>query len=77
MSDAADWRLTVQAAVGAGPIVHVGPFWQMDFSLLRGLAGAGVGPFAQGGLDKPFCFAVGFRRVGLGSDVFQVQVLAG
>ena len=28
-----------------------------------------VGPFAQGGLDEAFGFAVGFGRVGLGADV--------
>src|SRR5579871_5583421 len=38
-------------------------------SLGGGLVGAGVGPFAQGGLDKALGLAVGFWRVGPGADV--------
>jgi hypothetical protein len=34
-------------------------------------------PFAQGGLDKPFGFAVGLGRVGFGAAVFDGQILTG
>ena len=63
--------------MGSVPIVHVGPFGQVGFTLLGGGVGAGIGPFPEGGLDEPFGLAIGFGRVGFGSDVFQFQGLAG
>ena len=63
--------------MGSVPIVHVGPFGQVGFALFRGLVGAGIGPFAQGGLDESLGLAVGFRRVGFRSDVFEAEGFAG
>ena len=59
------------------PIVHVGPFWQIGFSVLGGLVGSGIGPFADGRLDEPFCLAICAWRVGFGTDVFEAQSFAG
>jgi hypothetical protein len=38
---------------------------------------SGVGPFAQGGLDEAFGFAVGLRRVGASSAVFEAHLETG
>ena len=38
--------------------------------------GLGIGPLAQGGLDEALGFAVGFRRVGFGPDVFEAEIAA-
>ncbi len=47
----------------------VQPLGQHGIALVRGGVFAGVGPFAQAGLDEALGFAIGPRRVGLGSDV--------
>src|SRR5690349_8557346 len=45
--------------------------------LLRGFVGSCVGPFPERGLDEAFGLAVGFRRVGPGADVLELQALTG
>ncbi len=47
------------------------------FSLDGVLVGVGVGPFAQGGLDEAFYFAVGAWRVRAGEAVFDVLAIKG
>ena len=47
-------------------VVVVEPWVELLFSLERSLVGAGVGPFAERGLDEAFCFSIGARRIGSG-----------
>ena len=61
----------------AVPIVEVCPDRQVGCALVRGLVGARIGPFAQGGLDEPFRLAVGLWRVRSGADVAQAEFGAG
>src|SRR6185436_8893003 len=42
-----------------------------------GMVGAGVGPFAQAGLDEALGLAVGARRIGSGADMAQPGLAAG
>lgn len=53
------------------PIVHMGPDRQVLGAMVRGLAGAGVGPLAERGLDEALGLAVGLGRVGPGADMFE------
>jgi hypothetical protein len=43
----------------------------------RGLAGAGVCPFSQGGLNEALGFAVGARGIGPGESVLDVLMEQG
>jgi hypothetical protein len=61
----------------AMPIVLVDPRFQMIITLPRVLVEAGVGPFANGGLNKTFGFAVGPRGVDAGTDVSELKLEAG
>lgn len=63
--------------MGSMPIVAVQPVGKLGRSLVGMLIGERVGPLAQAGLDKSLGFAVGFGRVGLGSDVPETKSLAG
>ena len=53
---------------------------QPDRELVGATVGCGVGlgvsPFPERGLDEALGLAVGFRRVGLGADVLDAQLLA-
>jgi hypothetical protein len=40
------------------------------------LADTSVGPFADGGLDEAFGFAVGARSIDAGANVFELEILA-
>jgi hypothetical protein len=59
------------------PIILVRPNWQLGGSLIRGLIRSREGPFAQRCLNETFGFAVGFRRIGPGMDVFDLKSAAG
>jgi len=59
------------------PVVIVEPGLERCLSVIRGLVGVSVGPFAQGGLDEAFGLAVGFGRVRSGTDVLEVESFAG
>ena len=53
------------------------PNWQLGGSLIRGLMRFRLGPFAQLCLNEAFGFAVGFRRIGPGTDVFDLKSASG
>ena len=57
-----------------GVVVVVGPGSEGEVSLLGVGPVSGVGPFAQGGLDEAFGFAVGLRRVGASAAVFEAHL---
>ena len=58
----------------AGVVVVVGPGSKTEVSLLGVGPVSGVGPFAQGGLDEAFGFAVGLRRVRSSAAVFETHL---
>ena len=58
-------------------VVVVGPGLQMRVSLLRFGPVFGVGPFAQGGLDKSFRLAISARGIGPRTAVLEPHLLAG
>ena len=47
--------------MGAGEVVVVHPGLEMCIAFVGGFPVAGVGPFAQGGLDEAFGLAIGAR----------------
>ncbi len=59
--------------MGTVPVVVVQPLVQHGIALVRGGVLAGVSPLAQAGLDESLGFAIGPRRVGLGSDVLDAK----
>src|SRR5215471_3230828 len=59
------------------PVVSVQPNWQLGSPPVRGWIGLGVGPLAQGGLDKALGLAVGLWGIGLGSGVVEAEFAAG
>ena len=63
--------------MGAVEVVVVQPRVELLMALERGLVGAGVGPFSQGGLDEALGFAVGARSIGPGEAVFDVLMEQG
>ena len=63
--------------MGSGEVVVGGPRLEVLVAFVGVLPVFGVGPFAQGGLDKSFSFAVGSRCVGPGSVVFDIEAVAG
>src|SRR6266536_3540721 len=74
---AADWWSVVEATMGSVEVVVGGPGLEVLVAFVGVLPVFGVGPFAQGGLDKSFSFAVGSRCVGPGSVVFDIEAVAG
>ena len=62
--------------MGAMPIVVVEPGEQMVGALEGGEVGAGIGPFAEGGLDEALGLAVGARSVGAGEVVADAEAAA-
>src|ERR1035438_3252901 len=58
-------------------IVVMQPGLEVVFSICGVVVGAGVGPFAQGGLDEAFGLAVGGWGIGLGEAVFDVLLAHG
>ncbi len=58
------------------PIVVVEPGEQMVGALEGGAVGAGIGPFAEGGLDEALGLAVGARGVGAGEAVADAEAAA-
>src|SRR5512134_835663 len=58
-------------------VVEMGPARQSIGAVLRGGEGSGIGAFAQDGLDEAFGLAVGARRIGPGSQVFEPGIAAG
>src|ERR671939_1887801 len=63
--------------MGAVPIVLVQPEGQLGGSSGGVGIGLGVGPFAQGGLDKALGLAVCLGRRGLGPHVLEAEIAAG
>ena len=59
--------------MGAMPVVAVQPEGQFGGAFVGGVVRAGVGPFAQAGLDEALGFAVGFRRVGPGAQMLDPE----
>jgi hypothetical protein len=51
------------------PVVAVQPEGQLGGALVGGVVAAGIGPFAQAGLDEALGFAIGSRRVGFGAQM--------
>ena len=72
----ADRGIIAEAGVGAMPIVVVEPGEQMVGALEGGEVGAGIGPFAEGGLDEALGLAVGARGVGAGEAVADAEAAA-
>jgi len=58
------------------PVVAVNPRRQLRESLSGVLVDPSIGPFADGGLDEAFGFAVGAWRVDARADVFDLQLTA-
>src|ERR1035441_5550938 len=58
-------------------VVVMQPGLEVVFPICGVVVGAGVGPFAQGGLDEAFCLAVGAWGIGPGEAVFDVLPLHG
>ena len=58
------------------PVVLVDPGSEVLFSFGGVLVGAGVGPFAQGGLDEAFGLTVGAWCVGPGAAVLEPKFAA-
>jgi len=58
--------------MGAVEVVVVQPWVELLVALKRGLVGAGVSPFAQGGLDEALGLSVGARSIGAGEAVFDM-----
>ena len=63
--------------MGPVPVIIVQPWIECGPAVVQSWIGGGVSPFAQGRLDEAFGLAVGFGRVGPGTDVPQFQCLAG
>jgi hypothetical protein len=63
-----------QTSMGAVPVVEVHPGAKLLGALFRTLINAGVSPFAEGGLDKAFGFAIGARRVRPGKAMLQSKL---
>jgi hypothetical protein len=68
-AEPADWRFSSDGAMGAMPVVAVQPEGQFGGALVGGVVSAGVGPFAQAGLDEALGFAIGSRRVGFDAQM--------
>ena len=58
------------------PVIHVAPSWQGLSALVRCGVAAGIGPFAQGGLDEALSLAIDPGRIGPCADMFQAWVTA-
>ena len=69
------WRL-IETSMRSMPVVAVGPREQLRESFGGVLVEPGVGPFADGGLDEPFGFAVGAWGVDACANVFDLQFAA-
>lgn len=59
------------------PIVSVQPDGEFVGAAVGCGIGLSVGPFPKCDLNEAFGLAVGFRRVGLGADVFEAKPYAG
>lgn len=70
---AADRRSMVEATMRAVPVVVVKPGKKMFLTLLRVLIQAGISPFAQGGLNEAFGFAIGARGIGTSEVMTQTK----
>src|SRR4051812_35627235 len=62
--------------MGPMPIVLVQPDRQLLGTAIGSWIGLSVGPLSECGLDEALSLAVGFGRVGLGTDVLDAQVPA-
>lgn len=67
----------MKATMRADEVVIVGPGSEREVALLRVRPVSGVGPLAQGGLDKAFGFAVGLRRVRASAAMFEAECETG
>ena len=61
----------------SGEVVVGGPGLQVLVAFVGVFPVFGVEPFAHGGLDEAFGFAIGTRRVGSGAVVFDSKPAAG
>ena len=71
-----DGGMVLKGGVRSMPVVVVEEGGQMGRTHGGVLVGASVGPFAQGGLDEAFGFAVGLRSVGAGEEMAQALATA-
>src|SRR5271169_1930218 len=63
--------------MGAGEVVVGGPGLQVLVAFVGVFPVFGVGPFAQGGLDKSLCLAIGSGCIGASPSVLDAELLAG
>ena len=70
---AADRWSMVEATMRTVPVVVVKPGKKMFVTVLRVLIQAGVSPFAQGGLNEAFGFAVGAWGIGTSEVMAQTK----
>src|SRR5882672_12722460 len=59
--------------MGPVPVVAMPPGGELGSAFTGVLIGAGIGPFAQGGLDEALGLAVGPGHVGPGANVLEVE----
>src|ERR1700749_741223 len=59
------------------PILAVQPNWEFFGAAIGSGIGFCVGPFSERGLYEAFGFAVGFGRVGPGTDMLETEISAG
>ena len=71
-----DGWLAVQGRVRPVAIVVMEPILQRRVAMRRGLVGCRIGPFAQRTLDEAFGLAVRLGCIGLGPEMFDIELCA-
>ena len=73
---AADRWSMIETSMRTVPVVLVDPGRQLDGADLGVVVGTSVGPFAKGGLDEAFGFAIGAGSVGASEAVGESELVA-
>src|SRR5262245_29187450 len=73
----AEGRTCAETGVRPCAVVMLQPAGQQGRSLSGVVERARIGPFAEGGLDKPFRLAIGARGIGPGTPVGQAELDTG
>ena len=68
--------MLVKAGVRSMPVVLMDPRGEMTKALGGVLVDASIGPFADGGLNETFGFAIGLGGVDASADVFDLELTA-
>ena len=76
-AEAADGCLLCEASMGPVPVIAMQPYRQGAVSLFGVIEGSCVGPFSEHCLNEAFGLAVGLRRVRLGGEMLDAELLAG